>query len=98
VRPDAAALTSQHNMHTRSSSPTSCMVNSTTRSTSMDECSISNPATPTLPEVFFNRELSILIAVLLPAGPQGAEKLPSAYSRVDSGKLLHISGIDLYEV
>ena len=38
------------------------------------------------------------MAVLLPAGPQGAEKLPSAYSKVDSGKLLHISGIDLYEV
>jgi len=64
----------------------------------MDECSISNPATPTLPEVFFNRELSILMAVLLPAGPQGGERLTSAYSKVYSGKLLHISGIDLYEV
>ena len=61
----------------------------------MDECSISNPATPTLPEVFFNKELSILMALLLPAGPQGAEKLTSAYSKVDSGKLLHIFGIDL---
>ena len=38
------------------------------------------------------------MAVLLPAGPQRAEKLTSAYSNVDSGKLLHISGIDLYEV